>query len=132
MKIRLLITILFFTFTAAASIAEEITLDSYLDLVKANHPFFKKEDIALDIEKRQAESYSGAQDWGLSVSPSLSRLGEATSFYETSGMYDRIYLFGTEAALSRRIWNTGGTLGFSILTDYKNSKNQADDLQVLE
>ena len=122
MKIHVFIMVLYFSFTAAASFAEEITLDSYLDLVKSNHPFFEKEDIALDIEKKQKESYPGAQDWGLSVTPSLSRLGEATSFYEAGSKYDRIYLLGTDDALSRKIWDTGGTLGLSISTDYKKSK----------
>jgi hypothetical protein len=75
--------------------------------------------------KKQTESYPGAQDWGLSVSPSFTRLGEASSSYEASGQSERIYLFGTEAALSRQIWNTGGTLGFSISTDYKNSEYQS-------
>ena len=122
MKFRIFFMVLFIMFTAAASFAQEITLESFLDLVKANHPFFKKEDIALDIEKKQAESYPGAQDWGFSVSPSFTRLGEASSYYEAPGQSEKIYLFGTEVALSRKIWNTGGTLGFSISTDYRNSE----------
>ena len=48
--------------------AETITLKEFLDLAEENHPFFSKEALSAEIEKKQAESLLGAKDWQFSVS----------------------------------------------------------------
>jgi outer membrane protein TolC len=121
MKFRIIFIFLFFITMTVPGFAEDITMEGFLDLVKANHPFFTKEALSADIERKQAESYLGAEDWYFSISPSFSRLGEASSSFDYGPGIERIYLFGTEAGIGRSIWKTGGSLGFSASTGYKNS-----------
>jgi len=92
-------------------------MEGFLDLVKANHPFFTKEALSADIERKQAESYPGAQDWVFNITPSFSHLGEASASEYSA---DRIDRFGIDTGISRSIWKTGGSLGFSASTGYNN------------
>jgi len=95
--------------------AETITLKEFLDLAEENHPFFSKEALSAEIEKKQAESLLGAKDWQFSVSPYYSHLGEASAAeYSIQGLDST----GGEASLGGPIWATGGTLGFSFSSDY--------------
>jgi outer membrane protein TolC len=127
MKIVFCILTSLFIFSCIPALAEEqpyqeVTLDEYLDLVKSNHPFFRKERLAVDVEEKQAESLLGGQDWILNVTPSYSYLGEATAPEFQADK--RVHIAGLEAGLDRALWSTGGKLGFSFSTEYINSDGQ--------
>lgn len=109
---------MFFVLTTVSAFAEEITMKEFLDLVKENHPFFTKEALTADIEKKQAETYLGDEDWNLSITPSFSHSGEVTASEYGA---NRIENFGIEAGVSRKLWSTGGQLGFSVSSGYRNS-----------
>jgi len=113
-----IIAILFFITSVgftSLGFGEEITLNEYLDLVKSNHPFFTKEELSIAIEKKEAESLPGAEDWIFSVAPGY-------NYYEASapeyGGQTRVHQVGVEADLNRLLWSTGGKLGFSITSGY--------------
>ncbi len=96
--------------------AEKITLPEYLELVRDNHPFFTGQALAVEIERKQAESHRGAQDWALSAASTYSHLGEASAYeYDGAGRLDNI---GLGTGLGRTFWSTGGRLDFSFSSDY--------------
>jgi len=99
----------------------EITLLEYLDLVKASHPYFNKEQLAVDIEQKQAQSLLGDKDWFLSLVPTYSYLGKASAPEISGGAVEQINRAGLEASLDRRLWSTGGRLGFSWTSGYTRS-----------
>jgi len=94
---------------------EELTLTEYLDMVKANHPFFQKEQLSVDIEQKQAQSLLGAKDWYLSVVPTYSYLGKSSAPEYGA---EQIHRVGLEAGLDRALWKTGGRLGFGFTGEY--------------
>ncbi len=127
MKIVSFLLMTLFIFICVSTYAEEqpyqeVTIDEYLDMVKSNHPFFRKEELAIDIEQKQAESLLGGQDWILNVTPSYSYLGEATAPEFQADK--RVHIAGLEAGLNRALWSTGGRLGFAFTTEYINSDGQ--------
>jgi outer membrane protein TolC len=96
--------------------ADKITLPQYLELVRDNHPFFTGQALAVEIERKQAESLLGAQDWALSASSTYSHLGEASAYeYDGAGRLDSL---GLETGLGRSFWSTGGRLDFFLSSDY--------------
>ena len=118
MKPLIMICALLFMLMSFPAFSEEVTMNEFLDLVMKNHPFFSKEALSADIERKQAETYLGDEDWNLSITPSFSHLGEVSaSEYGAT----RIENFGIEAGISRKIWSTGGHLGFSFSTGYTDS-----------
>ena len=94
---------------------EEITLGEYLEMVKADHPYFNKEQLSVDIVEKEAQSLLGRQDWLLSVVPTYSYSDESTASQFGA---DKLHAAGIEAGLGRSIWRTGGELGFAWSTQY--------------
>ena len=119
MKPQVNFFIVCFCFICFTVSAEEISIDEYLDLVKKNHPFFTKEDLSTQIEEKEAESLLGAQDWMLSIEPSYSYLGKSSA--PEYGAQNRIHQVGVTAGVNRSLWSTGGQLGLSFSSGYKNS-----------
>ena len=115
------LVLIFVTFSAFAQeelteqTLEELTLVEYLDLVKANHPYFVKEQLAVDIEQKQAQSLLGSKDWFLSIVPTYSYLGKSSA---PEFGASQIHRAGLEAGLDRAMWSTGGRLGFGLITGY--------------
>jgi outer membrane protein len=100
---------------SAEQAIEELTLVEYLDLVKATHPYFMKEQLTVEIEQKQAQSLLGAEDWFLSIVPTYTYLGKSSApEYGAS----QIHRGGIEAGLDRALWSTGGRLGFGVTTSY--------------
>ena len=117
MRFHIFIAVLIFMLIAVPGFAEDITMEGFLELVKANHPFFTKEALSADIERKQAESYPGAQDWVFNITPSFSHLGKASASEYSA---DRVDRFGIDTGISRSIWKTGGSFGLSASTGYTN------------
>jgi len=97
--------------------AQTITLKDFLDLAKENHPFFKKEKLAAEIEKKETESLLGAKDWLASISPYYDHLGEVSAY-----PYDKVNRFGLGSGLQKSIWATGGSFGLSVSSGYSRSE----------
>ena len=95
--------------------AQMITMDDFLESVKESHPFFAREDLALEIEMRARERFLGAQDWNISSSPFFIHQKPISS---SSFAADRIDIVGAEIAAERAIWNTGGRLSLSWSTEF--------------
>lgn len=115
MRVRIFFIAMMLISITLSVFAETITLQDFLDMVYQNHPFFSREALTAEIEKKQAESLLGAKDWQFSVSPYYSHLGEASAAEYSAQSLDSI---GGEAAFGGPIWTTGGTLGFSVVSDY--------------
>ncbi len=109
----------FFLLGALPCFAQTITLDEYLELVRRNHPFFKKEALEVDIERKGAERFPGTEDWNFEIAPFYSYLGEASAAEFQS---DNIHQVGVEAAVERIFWKSGGRLGLSFESDYTRSQ----------
>jgi hypothetical protein len=44
-----------------------VSLAAYLDHVREHHPFFRAEDLSVDIALKQQEGFTGAEDWQISA-----------------------------------------------------------------
>ena len=90
-----------------------ITLSAYLERIAAGHPLFSRENLQLENARLSAEALQ-TEAWELSLSPAYSRLGEASAQIPGSRS---LQLLGGEAALSRSIWASGGTLALSLASE---------------
>jgi outer membrane protein TolC len=100
---------------------QEITLTEYLGIVQANHPYFSKEQLAVNIEQKQAQSLLGDKDWFLSLVPSYSYLGKASAPEISGGAVEQLNRAGFEASINKNLWSSGGRLGFSWTSGYTRS-----------
>jgi outer membrane protein TolC len=120
--IKVLALLAVFLGVMSLSFAQEelqgITLKEFLDIVQADHPFFSKEQLAVEIERKQAESLLGDRDWYLSVVPTYSYLGKASAPETAGETVEQINRAGLEAGLDRKLWSTGGRLGLSWTSAY--------------
>jgi outer membrane protein TolC len=84
-----------------------VTLDDYLERVRATHPMFARESMQKDIERERRESLLGAQDWRLVSSPSFRHREppQATPFDP-----ERVDELDLDAGLSRTFWGNGSRL----------------------
>jgi outer membrane protein TolC len=101
---------------SAASAADPVTLDEYLSLLRQNHPFFTKEELAVDIEQYRARAFLGDQDWTFSAAPVYRYAGEATA--SDFGAQTRAHSAQVELDLGRSFWSTGGRIGVGVTTGY--------------
>ena len=87
--------------------AQTISLESFLEQVKSSHPFFEKENISPEIERKTSESLLGAEDWLLNASAHVSRQRPVSSsvFAPTE-----VNALGYQIAAERQFWRTGGRL----------------------
>jgi outer membrane protein TolC len=108
--------------TLAQEELQEMTLEEYLDIVEASHPYFSKEQLSVDIERKQAQSLLGDRDWFLSLVPSYSYLGKASAPEVSGGAVDQLNRVSLEAGMDKSLWSSGGRLGFSWTSGYTRSK----------
>jgi outer membrane protein TolC len=95
-----------------------LELSEFLLTVQSNNPFFVKERLGVDIERKQAQSLLGAQDWVLGIVPSYSYFGKASA---PEFGAEQLHAAQVDASLERALWSTGGRLGFSATTGYSSS-----------
>jgi outer membrane protein TolC len=89
---------------------QAITLDDYLSLIRSNHPFFIKESLSGDIERKNQASYLGNKDWFLSSNPFFSYNEPlATGPFIPKSIKD----FQVGLSAERAFWSTGGRLGLT-------------------
>ena len=119
MRFRIFLAGMLLMLVSLGCFAQTITLTEFLDLAKENHPFFKKEKLAAEIEKKESESLLGSKDWLASISPYYDHLGEVSA---SSYMADKINRFGLSTGLQKSIWATGGSFGLSVSSGYSRSE----------
>ncbi|VAX21888.1 hypothetical protein MNBD_NITROSPINAE03-39, partial [hydrothermal vent metagenome] len=90
--------------------AEALTLERFLNEIRENHPFFAKEALTSDIEKKQQERFLGDEDWLVQSSPFYSHQQSA---YQNAFTLKSVDQAGLNASLGRTFWKTGGRLSFS-------------------
>jgi len=94
-----------------------ITLAEYLDRVKDKHPFFEKESLNAEIDRREGESLLGGQEWVFALQPFYNRFGEVT-VSPAGGAHN----VGGEISLSKSVWETGGQLELGFQSDYTRTE----------
>ncbi|MFQ5798502.1 MAG: TolC family protein, partial [Bacteroidota bacterium] len=115
MKARILHALTLIALVAPVASGQTITLNDFLTLVRTKHPFFEKERMAADIERRQQDRFLGEQDW-IIRSSLFSAYQEPIS---TAAFFpERINSVGVGSGLNRAFWNTGGRLTLSWSTDF--------------
>ncbi|MCP4137665.1 MAG: TolC family protein [bacterium] len=95
-------------FSAPAFSQEKLNLSEFITLIKKNHPFFKKEALTRQINKKEQKSLGGARDITLKASP----------YYQYSkpvadvGMDDytptKTSTVGFKVEAEKSLWITGG------------------------
>ncbi len=101
--------------------SQTITLDEFLDTVQKDHPFFERESLSSDIERKDRARFLGAQDWIVSSAPYLRHQEplETNPFVPKS-----IDSFGFAVGADRAIWKTGGRLSLSWSTDFTDQETR--------
>jgi len=122
--IILFLFLLFVLFPSFAN-AQTVTLDDFFQQVQANHPFFKKEALSSDIERKEQERFLGDQDWIIRSNPYYAHEENAKS---GSFFPDEVDKAGINAAIERTYWKTGGQLSFAY--DYTKTDQDADDIVI--
>ncbi len=101
--------------------SQTITLDDFLAKVQEDHPFFTREALSSDIEKKNEVRFLGNQDWLFSTAPFL-RHQEPL---ETSPFVPKkIDTFGFTVGAERAIWKTGGRFSLSWSTDFTDQETR--------
>ena len=108
-------SLIFWSFLAGTVQAQTISLESFLELVQSNHPFFEKEDILPEIEMKDRESLLGAEDWLITASAHVARLRPASSSAFTPTAVNAL---GYRIAAERLFWRTGGRLSAGWTYDF--------------
>ncbi|MDH5678863.1 MAG: TolC family protein [Nitrospinota bacterium] len=104
---------------------QTISMESFLERVKVTHPYFRKETLAVEVERKTQESLVGTEDWVLSGSPSYLHAEPARAGGFTPESIDQM---GVTVGLSRHYWSTGSTLSFEFGHTY--SDQRAEDIQL--
>ncbi|VAX20592.1 hypothetical protein MNBD_NITROSPINAE04-2536 [hydrothermal vent metagenome] len=105
--------------------AEALTLERFLNEIRENHPFFVKEALSSDIEKKKQEKFLGDEDWLVRSSPFFSHQQSA---YQNAFTLKSVDQAGLNASLGRTFWKTGGRLSFSY--DYTGTNRSVDDIVI--
>ncbi|MDH5638681.1 MAG: TolC family protein [Nitrospinota bacterium] len=105
--------------------AQTISMESFLERVKSTHPFFKKETLAVDVERKTQESLQGDEDWVVSGSPSYVHTEPARAGGFTPESIDQMKV---TVGLRRHYWSTGSTLSFDFGHTYSDQK--AEDIEL--
>jgi hypothetical protein len=90
--------------------AQTITQEEFLGKLRRTHPLFQKEELTIEIEKEDKNSYLGSRDWRLLSSvtlihekPAIVSMGaERTNALSVSGGVEKLF------------WKTGGRLSTSL------------------
>ncbi len=98
--------------------AQIISQESFLELLKKNHPLFEKEALSVDIEREVQNSLLGTRDWQILSSVTLSRETPSIAF---SGP-ERTDVISVNGGLQKQFWQTGGRL----TTSFTSSRAEID------
>ena len=91
-----------------------IDLGEYIGLLKANHPFFQKEQLAVEVEKSKAETLLPRYEWRFSLIPQYTVADEQVN----SEIFENLSQNVALQAGMERASASGRRLGFSASTGY--------------
>ncbi len=111
-----------FLFHSFPGKAQSVTMEDYLQQVQESHPFFKKESLTSDIERKEQERFLGGEDWVVRSSPYYAHQESASAGFTP----DRVDQVGINASIERTYWKTGGRVSFAY--DYARSDQKANDI----
>lgn len=119
MKARALLIFSGLLAISATARSETVSIEVYLDEVRARHPFFVKESMQPDIEQLGQDRLVGTQDWTLTSHPFV-RYEEpvASSTFQA----EHATTAGLNAGLERAFWGHGGRLGVGWRWDFVDQK----------
>jgi len=106
-----------FWFQPGAAVAEALTKEAFVALLKKSHPLFEKEQLTSAIEKEEQRSYLGDADWNLSSSLTWSR-EEATI---TAFSPDISKSLSLQTGVNKQFWETGGRLSATYAINRSSS-----------
>lgn len=124
-RLMALITAFSLAATAGTISAETLTLDRFLSNIRTSHPFFNKEALAGDIERKEQEKFLGDEDWLVRSSPFFAH---EQSAYQNAFTLKSVDQAGLNASVQRTFWKTGGRLSFSY--DYTGTNRSVDDIVI--
>jgi outer membrane protein TolC len=114
--------LLIFAFLTTPGTVHSVTMDAFLQQVQDTHPFFKKESLSSDIERKKQEQFLGDKDWTVRSTPYYAHQESVSAGFTP----DRVDQVGLNASIGRTYWETGGQL--SLAYDYVRSDQNADDI----
>ncbi|NIO28031.1 MAG: TolC family protein [Candidatus Latescibacteria bacterium] len=104
-KTWILIGLLSIPIAGQSVYAQTINIDTFLDLAQRNHPFFIKEAMQAEIERKNRQRFLGAQDWVLSSTPTYVHQKPITTSAFAPTTLD---IFTVGATAEKAYWRTGG------------------------
>ena len=121
MKKLILLSFILLCALFQSAFSQTITLDEFLDSVRADHPFFIREALSSDIEQMDGQRFLGNQDWIVSSTPYLRHQEplETSPFVPKS-----INSLGFAVGADRAFWKTGGRLSLSWSTDFTDQETR--------
>jgi hypothetical protein len=96
-----------------------IELEEYIELVKTNHPFFLKEQLAVEVEQSKRETLLPRYEWHYSLMPQYTILDEPSS----SDFFSNLVQAAALEAGMQRSFADGRRMGFSVSTAYTWMQN---------
>lgn len=102
-------------------LAQEITLPEFFQLLKENHPLFRKEALSTEIAIQGRDTQLGGKDWRIGSTPSyVHQEPIATSALSPTS----ISQLAASASIEKTIWKTGGRLSAGWSSDVTNQEIQ--------
>jgi outer membrane protein TolC len=113
MKHTKTIVLILCLFRVAAAVSA-IELEEYVDLVVENHPFFQKEQLALQVEHSRLQTLLPRSEWRYSLNPQYTIADEAVGSELLKNLSQNA---AVQAGMERRFVD-GRSMGFSVFTGY--------------
>jgi hypothetical protein len=111
-RYRAVVLILSFALLAVPGFA--IDLDTFIELVKENHPFFQKEELAVEVERSVRETLLPRYEWQYSLTPQYTILDEPFS----DEFFSYLVQVATIEVGMQRSFTDGRWMGLSASTGY--------------
>jgi len=99
-----------------------ITLDSYLETIRASHPVFRREALTQDIAQKRQDGLLGSTDWIATADPSYTYDDSINPSYGAPNETENTVM---DVGLERSFWTTGGRLGLGY--SYENQQAELSD-----
>ena len=96
-----------------------IELEEYLGLVQKNHPFFLKEELAVEVAQSYRETLLPRYEWHYSLMPQYTILDEPSA----SDFFSNLVQAAALEAGMQRSFADGRRMGFSVSTAYTWMQN---------
>lgn len=119
--VRCWLIILTWVFGCCSSVlsAEDISLNAFLNQIRARHPFLMKEALAADIARKQQQRFLGEQDWQAAAGAEYTHNDTAEIGFGTIDAFDAV---SVDAGVGREVWRTGGRVDLFYNYTYRDQE----------